>query len=118
MKSNKKGHLIFLRSFEPETRDAVQVLYEGINRELRAAKVEKVSTTIAHVYPKVDEDGGRNMFGTIKPESLAAEVLEGVSRNFHELYLPEYMVYFNIWLRFLPSGLTNLMESFLFGDNK
>lgn len=118
MKVNKKGHLVFLRAFDTETRDAVQVLYEGVNRDLRASKADKVSTTIAHVYPMINEDGARNIFGSIKPDFLAAEVLEGVSRNYRELYLPEYMVYFNIWLRFLPSGLTNLMESFLFGDKK
>lgn len=118
MKSNKKGHLIFLRSFNPETRDAVKVLYESINREVREAKLERVYTTIANIYPKVNEDGGKNIFGSIKPEFLASEVLEGVARNFRELYLPEYMVYFNFWLQFLPSGLTNLFDSLLFGDKK
>lgn len=118
MIANKKGHLIFLRSFDPETRDAVQVLYEGINRELRSLKAEKVSTTIAHIYPKANDDGVKNVFGSIKPDFLAAEVLDGVRRNYREIYLPEYMVYFNIWLRFLPSGLTNLMEGLLFGDKK
>lgn len=116
MKENNKGHLVFLRAYEPETRNAVQCLHDAITQELMLAANCKVSPTLAHIYPKMSSEGERNIFGVVKPEVIAAEVLDGVARKVPEIYLPGYMVYISFWLNFVPTSLVKMIENVLFGD--
>ena len=117
MKGNSKGHLVFLRGNEPNTLNATQCLYSSVTEDLMFSQNQKVSTTLAHIYPKIsfDEDG-KNIFGTIKPETVASQVLDGVARKYPEIYLPGYMVYISSWFKFFPSAIVNMIEKFLFGD--
>lgn len=117
MKGNGKGRLVFLRSFEKETRNAVQCLHDAIAEDLILNDNTKVSTTIAHIFPKIGNEGGdKNIFGCVKPEVIAEKVLKGVSSNAREIYVPGYMIYLCFWLKFLPMPLEHMFEKILFGD--
>lgn len=115
MKGNNKGCLVFIRTSDYASRTAIHGLYESVTKELEASKTNQVTTTLAHVYPKIDESGARNpIFGYITPDDLARNVLVGVAKKQRHLYLPDYMIFFNIWLKFWPAGLSTLVEDFLF----
>jgi hypothetical protein len=84
---------------------------------LRASKVENVKTSIAYAFPKISQDGEKNLiFGNILPESLAEEVLDGIARDRKEIFIPGHMV-FLFWVRLLPSPVVNMIENFLFKNN-
>lgn len=131
MKGNYKGRLVFIRTFDADTRCAVLALYNSITNELNEYKAEKIkedvknkvkveqlSTTIAHVYKKIDEDGERNFLGRVKPEDLAKVILESVSKGRDEVFVPNSLVYVAFWLKFMPTIVVNLVENLLFGKHK
>lgn len=119
MKSNKKGTLVFLRTFEAETRNAIVSLHDSITKDLKESKTDTVTTLIAHIYPKVTFDSeSHGIFGHVKPYQVAATVLDGVAKNRSVVYMPEYSMFFAFWLKFMPSAFVELIDGVLFDDKK
>jgi short chain dehydrogenase len=113
MKGNQSGQLVFIKSFDAQSRNVIQSLYDSIHEDLELSGTKDVITTMAYVFPRIGQDGEKNkVFGNITPEALAAEVLDGISRKRKEVFVPEYMAYMS-WSRLLPSPITNLVEKFL-----
>lgn len=110
-----KGKFVFIRTLNAENRNAIQSLYEGISKDLKRHKVKGVSAVLAHIYPQIG-NGEQTIFGSISPDEVAQKVLEGVAKDRREIYAPEYMVYLTWWLKFMPAGITNLVDDFFFGD--
>ena len=115
MKGNKKGTLVFIRTTESgETRDAIASLHEGITKNLKDTRY--VTTLIANIYPRISEHGEKNqVFGNVKPDVVASVILEGVAKKRGVVFIPQHMIYFSLFFRFVPSQLVNLIETFLFG---
>jgi hypothetical protein len=112
-----KGRLVFFRTIDDaENRNAIQSLYEGINKDLEVQKVEGVSTVLTHIYPKISNDEENHLFGHITPNEVATTVLEGISKGRSDIWIPGHMVYFGWWLKLMPSGFTSVLDNFLFGD--
>lgn len=117
MKGNEKGTLIFIRTSDFESRNAIQTLQEAINKELKESKADKVKTIVAHVFPKIavtSDDSG--MYGVIKPDKVAMSILEGVAKNRQEIFLPGYMIYCIFWIKLLPSILSHKFDNMMFGN--
>lgn len=131
MKGNYKGRLVFIRAFDADTRSSVLTLYNSITNELKqykadkikediknTEKVENLSTTIAHVYKRIDDGGERNFLGRVKPDDLAKVILESVSKGRDEVFVPNSLVYVAFWLKFVPTIVVHLVENLLFGSHK
>jgi len=120
MKGNKKGSLVFIRSSDFESRQAVQTLHESINKEIKDSNTKGVSTIIAHVFPKIaltSDDSSIFGFGIAKPDNVARSILEGVAKKRHEIYLPGYMVYCIFWIKLLPTTIANYFDNVLFNND-
>jgi hypothetical protein len=72
-----KGRLVFFRTINAENRNAIQSLYEGINKDLKVQKVEGVSTVLAHIYPEIGSGEKNNIFDSITPDEVATLLIEG-----------------------------------------
>lgn len=114
--AKSRSRLVFIRTRNAENRNAILSLYGGINKDLNTQNVAGVSTVLAHIYPRMSEGFGRTVFKYIRPEDVAKKVLESVSKDQREVYVPGHMVYLDWWLKFAPSGITTLLDNFLFGD--
>lgn len=118
IKGNKKGRLVFIRSLDGESRQAIQSLSDLINHDLALSKIPGVKTTTCHVYPVIEKPGETaepGMFGVIKIEDLATTILDGISHDHANVFIPSYMGYFNFWLRFVPPMFTNMWDDIFFG---
>lgn len=111
-----KGRLVFIRTSNAENRNAIQSLHEGINKELKADNEQNVTTILAHIYPIITEGNEKNVFGSISPKGVADKVLEDISKNRREVFVPEYMIYLSWWLKFTPTGFATLIDNYFFGD--
>lgn len=115
MKGNKKGSLVFIRTSDFESRNAIQSLQESIDKELKGS-TDRVSTVVTHIYSKIavtSDDSG--WFGVAKPDNVAKSVLEGVAKNRKEIFLPGYMIYCIFWTKFMPAFLVQKFDALLFG---
>lgn len=121
MKSKNKGTLVFLRAFDLSSLNleakAIQGLYEAIKNDLKVSLENKITTTVAHVYPKINKSGAKNIFGDITPDNVAREILAAVSRKVPEIYVPGYMRYVFSWLELAPTGYSMKLEKALLGDS-
>lgn len=118
MRSNKKGKLVFIRTFDKGSRDAIMALYNQVNDEIKLTRTKDVSTLLAHIYPYIAEDRENNgLFGHTKPEEVARVILDGLAKERNVIYLPTFMVFIGFYLKFLPVSIVQSIESLLFDDN-
>lgn len=129
MKGNYRGHLLFIRTYDADTRNAVLSMYNKFTKEIQeykdaktkeapanAERLKGLSTTLAHVFPNIDADGKSNrLYGYIKPVDLAKKILGSVSQGRDELYFPDHMIYITYFNRFWPAPLVEMVENFWFG---
>lgn len=119
MRSNKKGKLVFIRTFEKGSRDAIMALYSQVCEEINATRSKEVSTLLAHVYPNIsDERESNGIFGYTKPEEVARTILDGLAKDRNVIYMPTFMVFLAFYLKFLPVSVVHSVESLLFDDKK
>lgn len=111
-----KSRLVFILTSNAENRTAIQSLHEGINKELKADNEQNVTTVLAHIYPVISENDEKHIFGSINPKDVADKVLEDISKNRREVFIPGYMIYLAWWLKFTPTGFATLIDNFFFGD--
>lgn len=119
MRSNKKGKLVFIRTFDKGSRDAIMALYSQVCEEINLTKSKDVSTLLAHVYPNIsDERESNGIFGYTKPEEVARTILEGLAKERNVIYMPSFMIFLAFYMKFLPASVVHSIEGLLFDDKK
>lgn len=119
MRSNKKGKLVFIRTFDKGSRDAIMALYSQVCEEINVTKSKDVSTLLAHVYPNIsDERESNGIFGYSKPEEVARTILEGLAKERNVIYMPSFMIFLAFYMKFLPASVVHSIEGLLFDDKK
>lgn len=133
MKSNGKGHIIFLTSvaaisgFTQQlalsvSQFAIQGLYESVVEELRIAKMGKsIKTTLVHIYPFIVSENLENdirlrvpgFFGSIRADRAAEAIIDGVRKNKTEISIPKYCLFISHFLKILPRKVTLMIRDFL-----
>lgn len=133
MKSNGRGHIIFLTSvaaisgFSQQlalsvSQFAIQGLYESILEELRISKCDNIiKTTLVHIYPFIVSENYENdirfrvpgFFGSIAAETAAKKIIDGVRKNASEISIPSYSLYMSHVLKILPRKVTLMVREFL-----
>lgn len=133
MKKYGKGHIVFLTSTAARNRFhhrhaltvskfAVQGLYESIVDELRVAKLSsQIKTTLVHIYPFVVCESKENdivfrvpgFFGSIRADSAAQKVLDGVRKNQSEVSIPGYCLHISRIVKTLPKKIIFLLRDYL-----
>lgn len=118
MCSNKKGKMVFIRTLDKGSRDAIMALYNQVNDEIKMTRTKDVSTLLAHIYPNISEerDGGFSLFGNKKPEEVARVILDGLAKERSVVYLPTFMVFIGFYMKFLPVSIVQAIDSLLFDD--
>ncbi|CRL01847.1 CLUMA_CG015414, isoform A [Clunio marinus] len=119
MKTNNKGHLVFIRTFDFATRAAIKGLFEKMNHDLKDPNACNIKTSLVHVFPKFDN--GENVpkegiFANILLEDLACNVFIGVAKNKKHIYVPDSMNIFGFLMTFIPSPLVAMFENLFFSD--
>lgn len=132
MKSNKRGHIVFLTSNAAisglsqqlalsVSQFAIQGLYESVVEELRIAKLDKViKTTMVHIYPFIVNDNVENdvnsrvpgFFGSIKASRAVEQIIDGVRKNKDEISIPIHYLFISRWLKILPRPVTLYVKNF------
>ncbi|XP_067008992.1 17-beta-hydroxysteroid dehydrogenase 13 isoform X2 [Anabrus simplex] len=101
---------------------AVQGLVEALSEELRATKASNdIHLTLVHIYPFiVSSDLARDIrlripsyFGTIDPRDAAQQIISGMRRNYSEISVPGYLLYFGNILRILPRKASVMLRELL-----
>lgn len=133
MKSNGKGHIIFLTSVAVITgfsqqlavnvsQFAVQGLYESVVEELRVAKLDNViKTTLVHIYPFIVNARLNNalslrlpgFFGSIRDDKAADRIVNAVRKNKTEISIPSYGLTLSNFLKLFPRTIVHLVRNFL-----
>lgn len=133
MKSNNRGHIIFLTSvaaisgFTQQlalsvSQFAVQGLYESLVEELRISKLDSsIKMTLVHIYPFIVSENLEKdirfrvpgFFGSIRADLAAEKILEGVKKNSSEISIPKYSLYISHVLKILPRRVTLMLREFL-----
>lgn len=118
MRGNKKGKLVFIRTFDKGSRDAIMALYNQVNEEIKATRTKDVSTVLAHIFPLIAEDReSSSLFGQTKPEEVARVILDGLAKERSVIYMPSFMVFIAFYLKFLPVSVVQSIEGLLFDDS-
>jgi len=133
MKSNGKGHIVFLTSVAAingvsqqlalsVSQFAIQGLYESLVEELRVAKQNKaIKTTLVHIYPFIVSENLENdirlrvpgFFGSIRADEAADAILDGVRKNKAEISIPKYCLFISHVLKIFPRRVMHLLRDFL-----
>jgi all-trans-retinol dehydrogenase (NAD+) len=133
MKSNGKGHIVFLTSvaaisgFTQQlalsvSQFAIQGLYESVVEELRIAKLSNtIRTTLVHIYPFIVTENLENdirlrvpgFFGSIRAAKAADAIIDGVRKNKTEISIPKYCLFISHVLKILPRSVTLRLREFL-----
>jgi all-trans-retinol dehydrogenase (NAD+) len=133
MKSNEKGHIVFLTSvaaisgFNQQlalsvSQFAIQGFYESIVEELRVTRLDTtIKTTLVHIYPCIAVEGREidsgmrvpGFFGSIKATKVANAIIDGVRKNKTEISIPKYFLFVSQILKIFPKRITLLLRDFL-----
>lgn len=133
MKTNQKGHIIFLTSvaaisgFSQQlalsvSQFAIQGLYESVVEELRVAKLDNViKTTLVHIYPFIVTENLQHdislrvpgLFGSIRADKAAEAIVDGVRKNKTEISIPKYCLMLSHILKIFPRPITQMLRNFL-----
>lgn len=133
MKSNNKGHVVFLTSvaaisgFTQQlalsvSQFAIQGLYESVVEELRIAKLDRIiKTTLVHIYPFIITENLENdirlrvpgFFGSIRADKAANAIIDGVRKNKTEISIPKHSLFISHVLKILPRRVTLMIRGYL-----
>lgn len=131
MKSNRKGHIIFLTSVASIGKSveqlatnvsqfAVQGLYETVVEELRVTKFNNIiKTTLVHIYPFIFNENLAlslrlpGFLGSLRDDKAAETIINGIRRNKTEISIPSYGLMLSSILKLFPRTIIHLVRNFL-----
>ena len=133
MKSNGKGHIVFLTSvvaingFAQQlatnvSQFAIQGMYESVVEELRVAKLDHIiKTTLVHIYPFIVSEHFNNalslrlpgFFGSIRDDKAAERIVDAVRQDEAEISIPRYGLMLSSILKLFPRPIVHLVRNFL-----